>query len=195
MREDAKLRTLPRALWLSGTLEPGAFSFREQIDIFRGASAVVAPHGAALTNILFAPNECRVLELFASRGGSNAYEVLATALRSGVTQPLRDSGSAPAFAGQHNNLLNYRRLRRCGKLAARYSLSELLNFFLKKKKKIYDVSALYFRVRLGLANLNMGRVDACGSLSSVRSVERRGVQWNVDGLASCRSMVLERMVR
>ena len=78
------------------TLEAGDFPFREQIELFRGASAVVAPHGAALTNILFAPNECRVLELFASRGGGDKYGVLATALGQDYTA-LRDRGSTPAF--------------------------------------------------------------------------------------------------
>ena len=63
----------------------------------------MAPHGAALTNLLFAPHECRVLELFASLGGSNAYEALATALGQDYTA-LRDHGRAPAFSAHHNNL-------------------------------------------------------------------------------------------
>ena len=103
VRDDGKVRAMLERYGFR-TLEPGEISFREQIDVFRGASAVVAPHGAALTNLLFAPSECRVLELFASRGGSNAYEILARALSQDYTL-LRDSGSAPAFAGQHNNLL------------------------------------------------------------------------------------------
>jgi capsular polysaccharide biosynthesis protein len=102
VREDKELRALLEQYGFR-TLEPGDIPFREQIGLFRAASAVVAPHGAALTNILFAPKECRVLELFASRGGGDVYEVLATALGQDYTA-LRDSGAAPPFAGRHNNL-------------------------------------------------------------------------------------------
>jgi capsular polysaccharide biosynthesis protein len=102
VREDGKLRLL-LARHGFRTLEPGDIPFREQIGLFRGASAVVAPHGAALTNILFAPNDCRVLELFASRGGGNQYGVLATALGQDYTA-LRDCGRPPAFSAHHNNL-------------------------------------------------------------------------------------------
>jgi capsular polysaccharide biosynthesis protein len=38
---------------------------QEQIDVFHGAEVVIAPHGAALTNITFASPGLRVLEMFA----------------------------------------------------------------------------------------------------------------------------------
>ena len=98
MREDGKLRMLLERYGFQ-TLEPGDISFRDQIDIFRGASAVVAPHGAALTTILFAPDECRVLELLAGRGGGNQYGVLASALGQDYTA-LRDRECAPTFAAR-----------------------------------------------------------------------------------------------
>lgn len=41
-------------------------SIHEQALLFSQAELIIAPHGAALTNLLFAPNTCRVLELFAS---------------------------------------------------------------------------------------------------------------------------------
>jgi capsular polysaccharide biosynthesis protein len=102
IREDTELRML---LERSGfrALEPGDSQFRDQLDVFRGASAIVAPHGAALANILFAPGECRVLELFASRGGGTQFEEVATALGQDYTA-LRDPGSPPAFSAHHNNL-------------------------------------------------------------------------------------------
>ena len=92
----------PRTLRLSDA-RTRRLSFREQIDGLRGASAVVAPHGAGLTNILFAPNQCRVLELFASRGGTLTYEVLAKALGQDYTA-LRDHGPAPTFAAEQNDM-------------------------------------------------------------------------------------------
>lgn len=45
-------------------VEPGGMSPQEQIDLFAGAEVVVAPHGAALTNLLFVPPGARVLEMF-----------------------------------------------------------------------------------------------------------------------------------
>lgn len=47
--------------------DPGAVSVQEQIDHFAAAEVVVAPHGAGLVNLNFAPDGVRVLELFAPR--------------------------------------------------------------------------------------------------------------------------------
>jgi len=46
-------------------LDPGTVSVQEQIDAFAAAEVVVAPHGAALANLVFARPGVRVLELFA----------------------------------------------------------------------------------------------------------------------------------
>ena len=46
-------------------LDPGTLSVQEQIDVFHNAELVVAPHGAALTNITFCRPGTRELELFA----------------------------------------------------------------------------------------------------------------------------------
>ena len=59
------------ALWLAleargfTRLDPGTVSVQEQIDAFAAAEVVVAPHGAALANLVFARPGVRVLELFA----------------------------------------------------------------------------------------------------------------------------------
>jgi Glycosyltransferase 61 len=45
-------------------IEAECLSFAEQIRLFSEAEMVVGPHGAGLTNIVFAPPECKVLELF-----------------------------------------------------------------------------------------------------------------------------------
>lgn len=46
-------------------VDPGALSVQEQIDHFAAARVIVAPHGAALTNLAFCRDGVRVLELFA----------------------------------------------------------------------------------------------------------------------------------
>ncbi|MFN2560849.1 MAG: DUF563 domain-containing protein [Jatrophihabitans sp.] len=45
-------------------IDPGAISVAEQIRAFAEASLIVAPHGAALTNIMFASSGAAVIELF-----------------------------------------------------------------------------------------------------------------------------------
>lgn len=47
-------------------VDAGKFSVQEQIDIFHGAEVVVAPHGAALTNVTFSRPGTKVLEMFAA---------------------------------------------------------------------------------------------------------------------------------
>ena len=46
-------------------LDTGRLTVQEQIDHFNAAEVIVAPHGAALTNLVFASPGVRVLELFA----------------------------------------------------------------------------------------------------------------------------------
>lgn len=48
----------------------------EQARLLSSAEAVVAPHGAALANLVFAPSTCRVLELFPSNWVGDQYEAL-----------------------------------------------------------------------------------------------------------------------
>ncbi len=46
-------------------IDPGSMGVQDQIDHFAAAEVIVAPHGAALTNLVFAQPGVRVLELFA----------------------------------------------------------------------------------------------------------------------------------
>ncbi|WP_183094348.1 glycosyltransferase family 61 protein [Nocardioides stalactiti] len=46
-------------------LDPGTLSVQEQIDVFHGAEVIIAPHGAALTNLTWSRPGVRVLEMFA----------------------------------------------------------------------------------------------------------------------------------
>jgi len=52
-------------------------SFREQIALFAGARAVCAVHGAGLTNLLWSPPGCHVLELCAANFLNGCYESMA----------------------------------------------------------------------------------------------------------------------
>ena len=57
-----------------------AYSIPEQVRLFREAEWIVAPHGAGLTNLLFAPRSVRVLEIRPVRkSGGGCYEQLAHA--------------------------------------------------------------------------------------------------------------------
>ncbi len=46
-------------------LDPGTLTVQEQIDVFHNAEVIIAPHGAALTNITWSRPGVRVLEMFA----------------------------------------------------------------------------------------------------------------------------------
>lgn len=59
-------------------IDPGGLSVQDQIDHFAAAEVVVAPHGAALTNLTFAAPGVRVLELFAPRYLNSCYWTITT---------------------------------------------------------------------------------------------------------------------
>ena len=63
MRED-ELRARLTARGFT-VVDPGTLSVQEQIDHFAAARVIVAPHGAALTNLSFCRPGVRLLELFA----------------------------------------------------------------------------------------------------------------------------------
>lgn len=60
-------------------IDTDALDFEQQVMTFARAEAVVAPHGAALSNLLFSPPGCRVLEFFPPFGGSASFYRLAAA--------------------------------------------------------------------------------------------------------------------
>jgi capsular polysaccharide biosynthesis protein len=61
-------------------VECEALTFRAQVALFREAEIVVGPHGAGLTNLVWAPAGCRVLELFGHRCVRSLFYVLAALL-------------------------------------------------------------------------------------------------------------------
>ena len=60
------------------TVTATGMSVREQALLFSSSSAVIAPHGAALTNLAFAPEGCRVMELFPDNHHHRHYENLSS---------------------------------------------------------------------------------------------------------------------
>ena len=55
---------------------PGDFSFRDQINIFRDASIVIGPHGAAFANMVFAPPNATLIEFFGNNYLHGCYWAL-----------------------------------------------------------------------------------------------------------------------
>jgi hypothetical protein len=53
------------------------FSFREKIEIFSTSKVIVSPHGASLANLVFAPSNAKVLEIFPPKTKHNVYKNIA----------------------------------------------------------------------------------------------------------------------
>jgi len=58
-------------------IEPGEYSFREQVEMFASAEMIVGVHGAGLSNLLFAPIECAVCELLPKNFQAACFQHLA----------------------------------------------------------------------------------------------------------------------
>jgi len=79
-RSKAKFRNVVNEAEVRGVLAQHGFTaiyceelaFREQVSLFAGAEAVVAPHGAGLSNLVFCPRGTKVIEFFSPRY-VNAY--------------------------------------------------------------------------------------------------------------------------
>jgi hypothetical protein len=63
-----------------GLVAPETLPIPEQIELFAGAEAVVALHGSALTNLLWCPPGCRVLEFAPDNFLAGAFEIVARIL-------------------------------------------------------------------------------------------------------------------
>jgi hypothetical protein len=87
-RRDASSRRVSNEPELQALLEPAGFetvvlgelSFREQVAAFAEAEMVIAPHGAALANLLFAAPGTVVVELHQAGAERPHYKQLATRL-------------------------------------------------------------------------------------------------------------------
>ena len=61
-------------------VELGRLSAAAQIELFRDPAEVAAVHGAGLTNLVFAPRDCSVLEILPPLVAGSEYWLLASAL-------------------------------------------------------------------------------------------------------------------
>ncbi|MBP2316545.1 glycosyltransferase family 61 protein [Azospirillum soli] len=90
-RRDAASRRIHNEAELAATLEAAGFEtvvpshlpFAEQHRLFAEASVIVGPHGAGLTNMLFAPPGAAVVELWPDVAPLRHFAVLARALGHG----------------------------------------------------------------------------------------------------------------
>jgi len=60
---------------------PEKLSFEAQIELFRNAAVIVAPHGAGLSNLLWCRPGTRVLEIFSARHFNDCYARLSSQLK------------------------------------------------------------------------------------------------------------------
>ena len=73
----------------------------QQIGLFSGAKWIIAPHGAGLTNILFAPKDCRIIELFGSTRINDCYRYLAEGIGCPYTALLGEDVIEPQTGETH----------------------------------------------------------------------------------------------
>lgn len=77
VNEDEVIDTLSKWDFVPYVLED--FDWQDQVKLFRQARIIIAPHGAGLTNMIFASPETKILELF-GRKISHAFYALAKGL-------------------------------------------------------------------------------------------------------------------
>jgi hypothetical protein len=76
LNEDALLQRLSAVGYEK--IVPSRLTFQEQVATFAGASHIIGPHGAGLTNLIFSRQGSEILEIFPRSYGTPAYYLLAT---------------------------------------------------------------------------------------------------------------------
>jgi len=82
-------------------IEPENLSWREQANLFAGASVIVAPHGAALANIVFCKPGTRVVEISTRAGYRDWYWQLAAV--AGLSYEVMAAQRSGSFSGPYEN--------------------------------------------------------------------------------------------
>ena len=85
--------------------DPGAHSVREQIDHFAAAKTIVAPHGAALTNLNFCTAGVGLLELFAPQYLNPGYWTIIDNVPDTKYRYLIGEGTDPGPKGSNNQVM------------------------------------------------------------------------------------------
>ena len=81
----------------------GTLDFDRQAALFASASAIIGLHGAGLTNIIFAPRSCRVIEILPGSYGTPAFAVLSAA-RGLLHHTYVEEAVAPADRAQTDDI-------------------------------------------------------------------------------------------
>ncbi len=76
VRNEAEVRACMEG-WGAATVDCARHSFAEQAALFANADLIVAPHGAALANTVFARPGARLLEIFANANNQKCYWMIA----------------------------------------------------------------------------------------------------------------------
>jgi capsular polysaccharide biosynthesis protein len=82
-------------------VEAENLSWREQANLFAGASVIVAPHGAALANIVFCKPGTRVVEISTRAGYGDCYWQLAAV--AGLSYEAMKAQRSGSFSGPYEN--------------------------------------------------------------------------------------------
>src|SRR5437899_1344678 len=82
-------------------VEAENLSWREQANLFAGASVIVAPHGAALANIVFCKPGTRVVEISTRAGYRDWYWQLAAV--AGLSYEVMEAQRSGSFSGPYEN--------------------------------------------------------------------------------------------
>jgi hypothetical protein len=82
-------------------IEAENLSWREQADLFAGASVIVAPHGAALANIVFCQPGTRIVEISTRPGYRDWFWQLAAV--AGLSYEVLEAQRSGSFSGPSEN--------------------------------------------------------------------------------------------
>lgn len=88
------------------SVDTDKMSFSQQVEAFASAEVIIGPHGAALTNLLFAPPSCRVMEFFPPFGGSASFYLASSAMGFDYAAYIDDTSQGPDKDANQSVLLN-----------------------------------------------------------------------------------------
>ncbi|UJF32105.1 glycosyltransferase family 61 protein [Paenibacillus hexagrammi] len=106
LNEPEVIRLLQKYGFRSVSLETMPVS--QQIQIFSGAEAVVAPHGAGLTNIVFSPPGIKVIEMLSPQLVHNCYPILSSHMKHQHYYLIGEGERPPEYIDPHDHKADIR---------------------------------------------------------------------------------------